>query len=242
MRRLFKTSACGFAVYAALCCQGAAAQASQAPAPKVPPVEAPPQQVPPVQPPPQIPSPQAPTTQAPPSQPPSAAAVPKGVEVPAGFVIGPEDVLVVVIWGEKEMSGEVTVRPDGKVTLPLIKDVQAAGYTPEQLTDVVAKAASKFVSNPNVTVVVKAINSRKVFIIGQVAKPGSFLLTGDMTVLELIARAGDILEYAKGKNIVVVRKEQGRTQTFKFNYNDVLKGRRPEQNILLKPGDTVIVP
>ena len=239
-------SACAIAVYAALSCPAAAAQGSQAPQPvppvQAPPQQSPPQQVPPVQPPPQVPSAPAPTTQGPASQPSSPAGVPKGVNVPAGFVIGPEDVLVIVVWGEKEMSGEVTVRPDGKITLPLIKDVQAAGYTPEQLTDVVAKAASSFVKQANLTVVVKAINSRKVFIIGQVAKPGAFALTGDMTVLELIARAGDILEYAKGKNITIVRKEQGRTQNFKFNYNDVLKGKRSEQNILLKPGDTVIVP
>jgi polysaccharide export outer membrane protein len=170
------------------------------------------------------------------------AAAAKPAVLPVDYVIGPEDVLTVVFWGEKDLSGEVIVRPDGKVTLPLLKDVQAAGYTPEQLTDLLVKAASRYVAQPNATVVVKAINSRKVFVVGQVAKPGAFLLAGDMTVLQLIAQAGDVLEYAKAKNIVVVRKEQGRERRYKFNYRDVLKGKNPAQNILLKPGDTVIVP
>jgi len=163
--------------------------------------------------------------------------------LPPGFVIGPEDVLAVVFWGEKDMSvPEVVVRPDGKISLPLINEIQAAGYTPEQLTTVLMKAASKYVSQPNVTVIVRVINSRKVFILGQVGKPGAFSLTGDMTVLQLIAQAGDVLEYAKSKDIVVARKEEGRTRLFRFNYKDVVKGKKIEQNILLKPGDTVIVP
>ncbi len=172
---------------------------------------------------------------------PNAPAAPSA-SVPAGYVIGPEDILAIVFWGEKELSNEVVVRPDGKISLPLIKDVQAAGYTPEQLTDLLVKAASKYVAQPNATVIVKAINSRKVFIVGQVSKPGTFPLVGDMTVLQLIAQAGDVLEYAKTKDIVVVRKEGGRERRSKFNYKDVLKGKNIFQNILLKPGDTVIVP
>lgn len=163
-------------------------------------------------------------------------------DVPAGYVIGPEDMLSIVFWGEKDMSGDVIVRPDGKVSLPLINDIQAAGYTPEQLTQIVVKAASKYVAQPNATVIVKAINSRKVFIVGQVSKPGAFPLIGDLTVLQLLAQAGDVLEYAKSKDIVIVRKEEGGERRFKFNYKDVLRGRKTEQNILLKPGDTVIVP
>lgn len=163
-------------------------------------------------------------------------------DLPAGYVIGPEDMLSIVFWGEKDMSGDVIVRPDGKVSLPLINDIQAAGYTPEQLTQIVVKAASKYVAQPNATVIVKAIHSRKVFIVGQVSKPGAFPLIGDLTVLQLIAQAGDVLEYAKSKDIVIVRKEEGRERRFKFNYKDVLRGRQIEQNILLKPGDTVIVP
>jgi polysaccharide biosynthesis/export protein len=162
--------------------------------------------------------------------------------LPADYVIGAEDVLSIVFWREKEMSADVVVRPDGKISLPLLKDVEAAGHTPEQLTGVLVKAASKYISQPNATVIVKEINSRKVFIVGQVAKPGGFPLTGNMTVLELIALAGDVLEFAKSKDIVVVRKGEQIERRFRFNYKDVVKGKNVEQNILLKSGDTVIVP
>jgi polysaccharide biosynthesis/export protein len=162
--------------------------------------------------------------------------------LPVDYVIGPEDVLSIVFWREKEMSADVVVRPDGKISLPLLKDVDAAGYTPEQLTGVLVKAASKYISQPNATVIVKEINSRRVFIVGQVEKPGGYPLTGNMTALELIALAGDVLEFAKSKNVVVVRKEDAGERRIKFNYKDVLKGKNVEQNIPLKSGDTVIVP
>jgi polysaccharide export outer membrane protein len=162
--------------------------------------------------------------------------------LPRDYVIGPEDVLSVVFWQETALSADVVVRPDGKISLPLLKDVQAAGHTPEQLTDALVKAATKYVSRPNATVIVKQINSRKVFVVGQVAKPGAFPLTGDLTVLQVIALAGDVLEYARSTNVVIVRKEDGQERRFKFNYKQVLKGKNTEQNILLKPGDTVIVP
>jgi polysaccharide export outer membrane protein len=162
--------------------------------------------------------------------------------LPRDYVIGPEDLLSIVFWQEPAMSTEVVVRPDGKISLPLLKDVQAAGYTPEQLTDALMKAATKYVSRPNATVIVKQINSRKVFVVGQVAKPGAFPLSGDLTVLQVIALAGDVLEYAKSSSVVIVRKEAGGEQRFKFNYKQVVKGKNTEQNILLKPGDTIIVP
>ena len=162
--------------------------------------------------------------------------------LPVGYVIGPQDVLSIVFWKDKELSAEVVVRPDGKISLPLLQDVQAAGLTPAQLTENLVKAATKYIAQPNATVIVKEIHSRKVFILGQVAKPGTFPLTEDMTVLQLIALAGDVLEYAKTSNIVVVRKEGARERRMPFNYKDVLKGRNTSQNIVLKPGDTVIVP
>ena len=147
-----------------------------------------------------------------------------------------------LLAGQGAVSGDVVVRPDGKISLPLLKDVEVAGYTPEQLTVALVKAASKYIAQPNVTVIVKEINSRKVFIIGQVSKPGAFPLTSDMTVLQLIALAGDVLEYAKSKSVVIVRTEEEGERRFKFNYKEVMAGKRVEQNILLKPGDTVIVP
>ena len=172
------------------------------------------------------------------------AAPPAGpaVDVPRDYVIGPEDVLSVVFWRDTEMSGDVTVRPDGLITLQLLGELQAAGLTPDSLRSAVQKAAAKYIEDPNVSVVVKAINSRKVFITGQVATPGGYPLMGPRTVAQLIALAGGLTEYADSKHIRIVRTENGQTQSFKFNYKDVAKGNKLEQNILLKPGDTVIVP
>ena len=165
-----------------------------------------------------------------------------GATLPAGYVIGPEDVLSIVFWRDKELSSEVVVRPDGRISLPLLNDVTAAGYTPEQLRVQLEKAASKFIEDPNATVVVKTINSRKVFITGQVAKAGTYPLVTDMNVVQLIAQVGGLLEYADAKNIVIMRTENGQERRLKFNYKDVVKGKNVEQNIALKPGDTVIVP
>jgi polysaccharide export outer membrane protein len=170
------------------------------------------------------------------------ATAPAGATLPPGYVIGPDDVLTVVFWREKDMSAEVTVRPDGKISLPLLNDIDAAGITPEQLRLNLEKAAGKLMSEPNASVSVKTINSRKVYITGNVMKPGTFPLTGEMTVLQVIALAGGLQEYADSKNIVILRKVDGREQSFKFNYKDVTKQKHPEQNIALKPGDTVIVP
>ena len=173
---------------------------------------------------------------------PASTPVPAGVSTPPDYVIGPDDVLAIVFWREKDMSTEAGVRPDGKISLPLLNDVQAAGLTPEQLRVHLTEAASKLIEEPSVTVVVKAINSRKVFITGQVAKPGAYLLTGPTTVVQLIAMAGGVLEYADAKNISIVRNAGGAAASYRFNYNDVSRRKNLKQNIELKPGDTVIVP
>jgi polysaccharide biosynthesis/export protein len=165
-----------------------------------------------------------------------------GVALPAGFVIGPEDVLSIVFWRDKELSADVVVRPDGKISLPLVNDVQAAGSTPEELRAALIKAASKFIEDPSATVVVKEIHSRKVFISGQVGKPGAYPLVGEKTIAQLIAEAGGLAEYADQKNVVVHRDENGQTKRFLFNYRDFVKGKNLQQNIVLKPGDVVIVP
>ena len=163
--------------------------------------------------------------------------------MPPGYVIGAEDVLTIVFWRDKEMSADVVVRPDGKISLPLLNDVQAAGYTPDQLRGQLELAAKKFMKDdPNASVIVKAVNSRKVHIIGNVGKAGTYPLAGDMTVLQFIALAGGLQEYADAKNITIMRKEDGQDRAFKFNYKDVVKGKKLQQNIALKPGDTVIVP
>ena len=192
-------------------------------------------------------SPQAPAQAVPQVEAPAAvaavpSAAPSGVAVPAGYVIGPDDVLDVLYWRDKDMSAEVTVRPDGKVTLPLLNDVQASGLTPEALRVYLMNAAAKFVEDPNVTVVVKAINSRKVFVTGMVAKPGPYSLSAPTTVMQVLAMAGGIQEFADSKNIIVMRTVNGQPVAFRFNYKDVLKRKNLKQNIELKPGDTVVVP
>jgi polysaccharide export outer membrane protein len=171
-----------------------------------------------------------------------AVAIPVGPAVVDQYVIGPDDVLVVQFWREKDLSAEVTVRPDGKVSLPLLSDVRAAGLTPEQLRDTLNEAARKYIEDPIATVTVKQVNSRKVFITGQVEKPGSYPLIGRMTVLQLIATAGGLKDYVDGKDISVVRNEGGLEVTHRFNYQDALKHRNLRQNIELKAGDTVLVP
>jgi polysaccharide biosynthesis/export protein len=173
---------------------------------------------------------------------PPVAAPNSGATVPADYLIGPDDVLAIVFWRDKDMSTEVVVRPDGKISLPLLNDIQASGLSPEQLRLQLTEAASKLIEEPTVTIVVKAINSRKVFVMGQVNKPGPYPLSGTTTVLQLIATAGGLLEYADEKNIRVMRTENGKQASYKFNYKDVVQGKNLKQNIDLKPGDTVIVP
>jgi len=151
-------------------------------------------------------------------------------------------VLSVVFWRDKDMTGDVTVRPDGKVSLPLLNDVQAAGLTPAQLRDRLIEASKQYFEDPSVTVVVKQMNSRKVFITGEVNKPGPYPLVGPTTVLQLISIAGGLRDYADSKKILIVRNEDGRPVSYLFNYKDVVSRKNLRQNIELKPGDTVIVP
>jgi polysaccharide export outer membrane protein len=161
----------------------------------------------------------------------------------SGYIIGVDDVLSIMFWRDKDLSApEITVRPDGKVTLPLLNDVVAAGLTPDQLRDVVLEAARKYVEDPNPTVMVKEIKSRKVFITGQVEKPGPYPLNGSTTILQLIATAGGLRDFADGKNISVMRNQNGRPVVFDFNYQDLLKRKNLDHNIELEPGDTVVVP
>src|SRR5215467_3728845 len=164
------------------------------------------------------------------------------VVVPPEYVIGTDDVMKVDFWRDKDMSSEVTVRPDGKISLPLINEIQAAGLTPAQLRERIAEEARKYVEDPTVTVEVKAINSRRVYITGEVKKPGPYALTGSMTVLQLISIAGGLGDYAKQEKITIVRAEKGKQIAFRFNYKEVLNQQKLGQNIELKPGDTVAVP
>lgn len=174
---------------------------------------------------------------------PASSAAPAPVSAPpADYIIGADDVLSILFWRDKDLSTEVTVRPDGKVTLPLLNDVQAAGLTPERLRDAVIEVARKYVEDPNPSVIVKQVNSRKVFITGQVEKPGSYPLNGTTTILQMIATAGGLKDFTDGKSIVLMRTEDGRQVIYRFNYQDVAKGKDLRQNIELNPGDTIVVP
>ena len=164
-------------------------------------------------------------------------------ELPPGYVIGAEDVLAIVFWREKELSVDsATVRPDGMITLPLVNDLQAAGLTPDQLREQIQSAAAKYVADPSVTVAVQTIRSRKVFITGQIAKPGQYPLTAPTSVMQLIAMAGGLHEFADSENILIMRTEDGRQVAKEFNYEEVLDRENLEQNIDLLPGDTIVVP
>jgi polysaccharide export outer membrane protein len=164
------------------------------------------------------------------------------VAPPPGYLIGANDVLSILFWREKDLTVDVTVRPDGRISLPLLNDVEAAGLTPEELRVKIQDQAQAYVQDPNVTVLVKQINSRKVFITGRIPKPGPYNLTGPMTVLQLISEAGGVQEYADTSKIVVVRTENGKPVRYPFNYKWVLAGKNLRQNIELKPGDTIVVP
>jgi polysaccharide biosynthesis/export protein len=159
------------------------------------------------------------------------------------FTIGNEDVLAINVWREPELSvKDVMVRPDGKISLPLVSDIQASGLTPKQLQERIAERLKEFITAPNVTVVVTRIASQSVTIVGKVSRPGVYYLGSPMTVLELLARAGGFQEEAKTKKITIVRTENGKTTNFSFNYNEVSEGKKLQQNIALKKGDSVIVP
>ena len=189
-------------------------------------------------------APASPGPQPPPA--PSQAADASGAPLPADYVIGPNDVLTVRYWREDTMSGDVTVRPDGRISLPLINDVQAAGLTPEALRQRIAEAAARFVESPVVSVIVKEIKSRKVYITGMVSKPGEYPLVGPTTVLQLIAIAGGLQDFANEENISVLRPSEkdarGQALSFRVNYKDLTRRRNLAQNIELKPGDTIVVP
>ena len=164
-------------------------------------------------------------------------------EVAIEYVIGPDDVLVVNVWKESELSEELPVRPDGKISLPLIGDVQASGLTPGRLQESIHTRLSTYLVNPTVTVIVKETRSHRFNVVGEVERPGSFVLGQPLRVLDALALAGGFRDFAKTSGIYVLRLHaNGSPQRFPFNYKQVISGRNQEQNIRLQPGDTVVVP
>ena len=166
----------------------------------------------------------------------------KAATTDPGYVIGPEDVLDINVWKEPDVSRTVPVRPDGKISLPLINDVQAAGSTPQQLASSVTQKLRKYLNEPQVTVIVTAINSQRVFVVGEVLRAGAFPLIPGMTVLQALSSAGGFTTFADVKKVHVMRLVNGKHVEMPFNYRDVLRGDNPDQNIKLEPGDTVVVP
>jgi polysaccharide biosynthesis/export protein len=158
------------------------------------------------------------------------------------YVIGPQDVVDISVWKEPDLSRAVPVRPDGKISLPLVNDVQAAGLTPAQLGAQITFNLSKYVTNPQVTVIVSQINSQRIYILGEVTRAGSYTLLPEMTVLQALSDAGGFTAFANSKKIYVLRQDNGKQQKIPFNYKDVVSGKDSGQNIALKPGDTIVVP
>ena len=173
---------------------------------------------------------------------PPAVVRPPNLAVPGNYVIGTDDLLGIVYWKDKDMSTDARVRPDGRISLPLINEVVAAGLTPEELQKRVTEESAKYMEDASITIVVREINSLKVFITGEVTKPGTYPITSATTVMQLISLAGGLREYANSKNIMIMRKEGDKQTSLKFNYKEVAAGKNLKQNIDLKPGDTVVVP
>jgi polysaccharide biosynthesis/export protein len=157
------------------------------------------------------------------------------------YVIGPDDTLHINVWKEPDLTNTLPVRPDGMISLPLLNDVQAAGLTPMQLAVSITEKLKKYVAHPHVTVVVTAMNSQRVFVLGEVQHTGTMPLTPGMTVLQALASAG-LTQFANTKGIYVLRVQNGKQQKIAFNYKGVVKGESMAQNVVLKPGDTVVVP
>ena len=158
------------------------------------------------------------------------------------YIIGPQDVIDVNVWKEPDLTRAVPVRPDGKISMPLLNDVQAAGLTPMQLTAQITAGLRKFISEPQVTVVVTQINSQRIYILGEVNRAGAYPLVPGMTVLEALSSAGGFTMFANMKKIYLMRTVNGKQEKYPFNYNNVIHGKATEENIPVRAGDTIVVP
>ncbi len=171
----------------------------------------------------------------------AAAAAKLAIDNP-NYIIGGQDVLDISVWKEPDVSRLVPVRPDGKISLPLLGDVQAAGLTPTQLGAKITAGLTKYMTNPQVTVTVTQINSQRVYILGEVSRAGAYPLLPQMTFLQALSNAGGFSQFANSKKIYLLRQENGKQVKIFFNYKDVISGKSPDQNIELKAGDTIVVP
>jgi len=166
----------------------------------------------------------------------------EGVSDSPAYVIQPNDLLEIVVWGEPDISRTVLVRPDGRISLPLVQDLQASELTPVELKEHMENRLKEYVDSPNVTVIIQAIQSYKVYVIGKIQNPGGIVVEKPITVLQALTLAGGFQEYADEGDISIVRTSGQEHLVFDFNYKDVIKGKKAEQNILLRSGDVVVVP
>ncbi len=167
--------------------------------------------------------------------------MPKDLNDQPEFIVGPGDGLMINVWKEPEVSQPVTVRGDCRITLQLIKDVEVCGMTPTQIQNLLTEKLSKYLTAPDVTVTLSGLQSRKVYFIGQVRRPGAMVLNGPMSISQALSDAGGLADYANDKKVIIQRMINGVTKQFIFNYRDYLKGKNPQGNILLMPGDIIMV-
>jgi polysaccharide export outer membrane protein len=161
---------------------------------------------------------------------------------PPDYVIGPNDILNIHVWREPELTRDVTVTPDGRITFPLIGNIMAQGKTVTELKEIITGKLKNFVTAPEVTVIVNESRSMKIYVIGQVKTPGPYPLAPDMTVLQALSTAGGFTEWADTKNIMIVRRQGRKDIQLRFNHKKFISGKDLKQNILLKPNDTIVVP
>ena len=160
------------------------------------------------------------------------------VSVDPGYTLGPDDVIVVRVWREPDLSGAMAIRPDGKITMPVINELKASGLTPTQLGQEISKALSTYVKNPQVIVSVQAVRSKRYFMSGEINRPGAYPLGTPTTIFEALTMAGGFREFANKKKVTIIRKDK----RYRFNWNEVVKGKNLQQNIHLENGDQIVVP
>ena len=166
-----------------------------------------------------------------------------GVPVPADYRVGPGDILEISVWKEPDASSpSVLVRPDGKISMPLVNDLYVSGKTPMEIQAIVVEKLAPYVNSPNVTVIIRNILSKKVYVLGEVARTGVFDIAQPKTVLQVLTEAGGLQQFAKQSSIYVLRNEGGKQRKLPFNYKEVVSGQKMEQNVELQPGDTIVVP
>lgn len=171
-----------------------------------------------------------------------AAPAPVSATDDPDYAIGPGDMLNISVWKEVELSGTVPVRPDGKVSLPLLNDVPAAGTTPSKLASTITERLREYLTDPRVTVIVTATNSRRIYLIGEVVRPGAIPMLPSMTVLQALSTCGGFSPFANIKKMYVLRNENGKQIKLPVNYKAAISGQAPDQNVALKAGDTIVVP